>query len=395
MRGVGFVAFVSVLLAGTSAYAQVAQPSIGAVTGQAGSVVTLTQPEVIEGPPPSPFANGQAFPAGAGSTSNNSSASAFNSFVNIGNQIVFESSNQGTGPYVGSASFSQVKIEVNNPTGQSINFASEITAAGMGFYLANTNQTCLAAGNCVEALGSDYNFQGLAPTAYLDLPAADTSGLFAYAQFQFAVTRQEDGATLFSRTGLAGLRVNDATGQIEFLDRLGSFPEGDFEGFGARSLTGFQTDVDRDTAIGFSWDATDISFDIGALTHQTLVYSTLVTSFSAANCVADGSGPCLLAYAGFGDPIGAGGGILSLTSASLDFEGLNAPMLAESGPISGVHFTSTTFDAPVFADGSVRFVSTAVTPGIPEPATWATMMLGFGLLGATMRRRRLSRLTAP
>jgi len=386
-----------VLLAGTSAYAQVApQPSVGAVTGQAGSIVTLSQPEVIEGPPPSPFANGQPFPAGPGSTSNSSSASAFNSFVNIGPQIVFESSNQGTGSYVGTGSFSEVRIEVNNPTGQSINFASEITAAGVGFYLANTNETCLAAGTCVEALGSPYSFQGLDPTASLNVPAADASGLFAYAQFQFAVTREEDGATLFSRTGLAGLRLNDETGAIEFVDRLGSFPDGDFGGFGARSLTGFQTDVDRDTAIGFSWDATDISFDIGALAHQTLVYSTFVTSFSAANCVADGSGPCVLAYAGFGDPIGAGGGIFSLTSASLAFDGLAAPLNDSQGtPISGVHFTSTTFDTPTFADGSIRFVSADGAPGVPEPATWVSLILGFGLLGAAMRRRRMVSMTAP
>ena len=32
-------------------------------------------------------------------------------------------------------------------------------------------------------------------------------------------------------------------------------------------------------------------------------------------------------------------------------------------------------------------VDTAVTPGIPEPATWAMMIGGFGLAGAAIRRR--------
>jgi hypothetical protein len=29
-----------------------------------------------------------------------------------------------------------------------------------------------------------------------------------------------------------------------------------------------------------------------------------------------------------------------------------------------------------------------VTPGVPEPATWALMLMGFGGLGALLRRRR-------
>ncbi|MGL6042555.1 MAG: PEPxxWA-CTERM sorting domain-containing protein, partial [Sandaracinobacteroides sp.] len=29
-----------------------------------------------------------------------------------------------------------------------------------------------------------------------------------------------------------------------------------------------------------------------------------------------------------------------------------------------------------------------VTSNVPEPATWGMMILGFGLVGATMRRRR-------
>ena len=31
-----------------------------------------------------------------------------------------------------------------------------------------------------------------------------------------------------------------------------------------------------------------------------------------------------------------------------------------------------------------------VTAGVPEPATWAMMILGFGAVGATLRRRRLA-----
>jgi hypothetical protein len=42
-----------------------------------------------------------------------------------------------------------------------------------------------------------------------------------------------------------------------------------------------------------------------------------------------------------------------------------------------------------FAQSVSGIASTEPTPGsVPEPATWATMLAGFGLVGATMRRRK-------
>ena len=38
--------------------------------------------------------------------------------------------------------------------------------------------------------------------------------------------------------------------------------------------------------------------------------------------------------------------------------------------------------------GFRTFVDTAIT-GVPEPESWAMMIIGFGLIGATMRRRKL------
>jgi hypothetical protein len=47
--------------------------------------------------------------------------------------------------------------------------------------------------------------------------------------------------------------------------------------------------------------------------------------------------------------------------------------------VSGVSFDR----APAFSN-----LPSTVTPGVPEPASWAMLIAGFGLVGATLRRRR-------
>jgi hypothetical protein len=42
--------------------------------------------------------------------------------------------------------------------------------------------------------------------------------------------------------------------------------------------------------------------------------------------------------------------------------------------------------------GPLRSIATGVTGGVPEPATWALFIAGFGLVGATLRQRRAGRL---
>ena len=63
-------------------------------------------------------------------------------------------------------------------------------------------------------------------------------------------------------------------------------------------------------------------------------------------------------------------------------------------PVSG----ATTFTGPLgagtytlwLADGDERaaYSFNAVTAAVPEPATWAMMMIGFGVIGVTARRRQ-------
>ena len=54
-----------------------------------------------------------------------------------------------------------------------------------------------------------------------------------------------------------------------------------------------------------------------------------------------------------------------------------------------------TFDGAGLGDvRQIRLTETPTTPAVPEPATWATMLLGFGLVGHGMRGRRARAVTA-
>jgi len=57
-----------------------------------------------------------------------------------------------------------------------------------------------------------------------------------------------------------------------------------------------------------------------------------------------------------------------------------------------VHLYDTYFDGGLGglngAPGTVQGEFKMISGGVPEPATWAMMITGFGLVGATLRRRR-------
>lgn len=71
-------------------------------------------------------------------------------------------------------------------------------------------------------------------------------------------------------------------------------------------------------------------------------------------------------------------------------------VIDQANPFTGVRFTSTaSADFFGFDQMTIGDVGQVTPPGIPEPSTWAMMLLGFGGLGAALRRqRRAFRLTA-
>ena len=95
------------------------------------------------------------------------------------------------------------------------------------------------------------------------------------------------------------------------------------------------------------------------------------------------------------------GGNITLTAT--DAGGTTTYLLTNATTSSFVGFVSTTgiLSATVTAvqpasplwptiDNLVLAGPSTATPGVPEPATWAMMIVGFGLVGGAMRRRAVS-----
>ena len=100
----------------------------------------------------------------------------------------------------------------------------------------------------------------------------------------------------------------------------------------------------------------------------------------------------------FGDaPIGgygplASGGYFSSAAASLAHAASYTTQftLAAPGEVSFFIYDDFTADNA----GGVSLAIDQVTSAVPEPATWAMMILGFGLVGGALRRRRSTALAA-
>lgn len=61
--------------------------------------------------------------------------------------------------------------------------------------------------------------------------------------------------------------------------------------------------------------------------------------------------------------------------------GVGFAQVANRDPVTGQYGATT------YANLALSTISATVAPPVPEPATWAMMVLGFGVAGAAMRRR--------
>ena len=313
-----------------------------------------------------------AQPAGAGNFVQPDAGAHFTSTTSItSSEISFESGNVAVATSdIFAQSISRIDLTINNPADGPIQptIHSQITPAGFGFYLGdNTGGACFnSPAGCGQTHTLD-TFQSLASTN----PPGSTSFLGSVT-VDFRILQDGD-VQVADFSGSLGIGLN-ADGVTMTQDTTG-----------LSSLTGFTGPLTQfgnpNSAWGFAWDATDVIKTlpdlIPAFGSSTLSYIVTVTSESAANCLADNV--CLVAYAGMGDPIGRGGDISSAARGVFNFSDPTFNF------INGVNFSPFTLSANVDANGDIMLAPS----GVPEPATWMMSILGFGLLGAAARRRRV------
>lgn len=287
--------------------------------------------------------------------------------VNLNSNVVtFESGTATVGSNTRSTSLSGIDITFANSNDGLIildPFVSTIIPAGMGFYVQEVSGSPIGM-NPFTGYGQSLSVE------FGDFFATTGVGVFAEAEFDFDVVTGD--TVLYSLNGLVSLSF-DGGGNVVINENLtGASGAGQY-------LNGFTTGINNHHALVYDWQATDIliplSGELSGYQSQTVSYRANVTSWTKAPCINNGLN-CIVAFSGFGDPVGRGGGVEEFAAFSEDF----APAHQEEDHnhafvIRGLNFDPTTVS--VFNSGAV-----------PEPSTWALMITGFGLAGAALRRRR-------
>ncbi len=284
------------------------------------------------------------------------------------------------------------------PTSMKLDYDSTVSPDGSFDFLHNL--TCV--GTCsirVNTLVTDLitNDSDQAVTMRLDTHISaghigfqgNTGGDLAGFSFQVAQTdRDADGNAL----GTSLLYF--AGGGIDAFGGEESAVPGNFNG----PFAGLSSYVNGNES-AYDWGETNLNMlvTIAAGGSATIVFNTQSFANSFGTC--DSIGACDGVQIAFGDPRNNGGVEPNLTGRSSLFDSSGGPngisvigrqFDADSNYLHLVDADAPlpppgqTFRAPLYAPGPFA------AAGVPEPANWAMMILGFGMTGATMRRRTRS-----
>ena len=372
------------LLAGTAAHAQTS----GGVSVGGYQEVNVFIPDLPSFSTSKSGSNGAINGAYTTPSVPGAAGGAYDTFITTTPSTVsFEAANTVVGPRVTSISTTAVDLTFTNGANSFANgvLASSITPAGLGFYVASVgSNSCLYTG-CSS--------QGAAGFTSLTSTIRDgdfTSYELGSVSVKFQVFRSGNDGPVYDVQGTMRLFANSDGFWVDDEDLVSNL--GFLDGFGKSTADG------STKAYGYAWDGKEIEVNFGSLDPfetTTLTYLTQVTSTASAECTR--SLDCLIAFSGFGDPIGRGGGIDSADEAltAFDFSSflsvLDGPALAAGGgPIGGVQFTGVTFQLPTFDPATGRVTFAVAAAAAPEPASWAMMILGFGVVGTMIRRRRVA-----
>ena len=68
----------------------------------------------------------------------------------------------------------------------------------------------------------------------------------------------------------------------------------------------------------------------------------------------------------------------------------NWTSLNSSGLFGNAWIVGSALPNPDSFDDGFKLTAINVTPAVPEPGTWGMMLIGFGAMGVSLRRRRAS-----
>lgn len=88
-------------------------------------------------------------------------------------------------------------------------------------------------------------------------------------------------------------------------------------------------------------------------------------------------------YDSLGVLLGSSGGIISILGTTATH--VAGPFASQNG--IAIHWGPDAFNVGI---DNIDYTVSAISGGVPEPGTWAMMILGLGAAGATLRRRRES-----
>jgi len=216
---------------------------------------------------------------------------------------------------------------------------------------------------------------------------------FASGNYAFKVIQNPGGP------GSDAVTLYDSSGTID-PDTLHVYPDNLDPGSGMEfnSLT-----QNFDGALKtIDWGATNLSVPLLTIAGNTTSTLSYVASYQISNDgVCTDLTDCSSLEVAFGDPRNDGGVLERAALRSFGAQPLNKAVVGGGYdpffvPISFVPLGSPDPDAPPDApviNYTTNFKSNAVDDGqdtsaAPEPATWVTMLCGFGVAGMALRRRR-------
>ena len=310
----------------------------------------------------------------------------------------------------------QITLKNTGSTAVTPTLQSDILPGGFGVYVGDPNlnptfdHSTGVTGDALQTPEAGPNLACCGPTPTLDQLASSPGNFSSVPVPGFADAIA--GATFSFMISNNGVVVKDITGSLTITyatTAAGRVPVVTLSPDAAAALSNFRllTSPTDPYAIGYQWDASSLSVDLGGSLapgdSDVVSYDTAVTAYTFAGMSetfmdADGyqSFPTLLAYSGFGDPIGMGGGGSKPKAVGDD---------ADPVGIQDVYFPLFQVGVPTF-DSSNGDLSLPVSdeqlpalpltymsaPAVPEPQTWALLLAGMVGVGLGLRRRTGRRL---